>query len=73
MKTLIVAIMLVGGLSLVGSLYWISKCINLDTVTYGDSEAANYNYYLRQTGKILQKPKQLCASIDIPSHIRKYD
>jgi len=58
---------------MIGTTYWLSQCINLDTVTYGDSEAAFLVGHIKKLGKDKQTQLRICTVMDIPLHMRKYD
>lgn len=56
-----------------GCIAWTSTCINIDRVTYGDSEAAYLGNELRQQGKHLLPQLDIFTVVDIPLHMQKFD
>lgn len=49
------------------------RCVNFNTLTFGDSEIAMREYHLRKTGKANIEPKGICRFFSIPLHLRRYD
>ena len=56
-----------------GCIFWVQKCINLNIITYTDSEQAFLSHHLRATGKADQKQSSVCQVVEIPLHLRKFD
>jgi hypothetical protein len=71
-KALALATTFLGIGSIIGGTYWISKCINLNTITFGDSEAAYYTQEIKRARKNQQPQPVACTGVDIPLHMRKY-
>lgn len=73
MQRLIALTIFLGVSVALGSIFWVQKCINLNTITYTDSEQAFLRHYLRATGKANQRQSLVCQVVEIPLHLRKFD
>ena len=56
-----------------GIVYAMFRCVNFNTLTFGDSEIAMREYHLRESGKANIEPKGVCRFFPLPLYLRRFD